>query len=310
MHKVNFEDLLGASFPSSPEEFLRLAEQETLPLLPAENYPEGGFSFAQNTLGLALSRDRYIPEYGFVLLTKETVDALVELLQGKKVLEVGSGGGFLAHTLSERGVNIMALDQTTLESENPKYYFSKVWKLDIVGDFHQVLPGDYDVVLLSWPDMGTSFANEVAAQMKEGQVLVYQGEWQGCTADSDFFEQVGGENWYDDTEVARRLNEHHRRFPGIKDSWHASACVRGGDGDKDGGLKDAAGNLRGHYWVEGTAANGDTFIADITADQFGYPPVVVLSLEEGRSLYVSGDQAVVDAHVAAEEEQIALRAAR
>jgi len=68
--------------------------------------------------------------------------------------------------------------------------------------------------------------------------------------------------------------------------------VRGGDGAGDGGAQDRTGAWHGHYWVEGRTKDGKPFLADITADQFGWPPVVVLPLEEGRERYQPGDDTV------------------
>ncbi|ENZ78001.1 MULTISPECIES: hypothetical protein [Ralstonia] len=68
--------------------------------------------------------------------------------------------------------------------------------------------------------------------------------------------------------------------------------VRGGDGAGDGGAQDRTGAWHGHYWVEGLTQDGKPFLADITADQFGWPPVVVLPLEEGRERYQPGDDTV------------------
>lgn len=67
--------------------------------------------------------------------------------------------------------------------------------------------------------------------------------------------------------------------------------VRGGDGAGDGGAQDKSGAWHGHYWVEGLTQDGKPFLADITADQFGWPPVVVLPLGEGRERYQPGDDA-------------------
>jgi hypothetical protein len=80
----------------------------------------------------------------------------------------------------------------------------------------------------------------------------------------------------------------------------ASTLVCGGSPPIDGGLLDTKGVCRGHYWVEGVCTSGEAFIADITADQFGYEPVVVLLLSEGRLRYQPGDAALVAEHVAEE----------
>jgi len=56
------------------------------------------------------------------------------------------------------------------------------------------------------------------------------------------------------------------------------ATIRGGDGDLGEGAKGVDGRWHGHYWVEFIDPAGDTFVADITADQFGYECVVLLPL--------------------------------
>jgi hypothetical protein len=80
-----------------------------------------------------------------------------------------------------------------------------------------------------------------------------------------------------------------------------SAVIRGGDGCGDGGYLDVKGAWHGHYWVEVTTPDG-CFVVDVTADQFGAAPIVVLPIEKAAAQYCPGDQAVVDAQV---EEAVA-----
>jgi hypothetical protein len=81
----------------------------------------------------------------------------------------------------------------------------------------------------------------------------------------------------------------------------SESVVRGGNGEHNGGgLMDASGNLHGHYWVEGVTASGIPFLADITGDQFGLPPIVVMPIETARARYFPGDDATVA--VAVDEE--------
>ncbi|EDT41971.1 hypothetical protein [Burkholderia ambifaria] len=65
------------------------------------------------------------------------------------------------------------------------------------------------------------------------------------------------------------------------------AVVRGGDG----GARDSMGAWHGHYWIEGVCEDGYHFAADITADQFGWLPVIVLPLDAARERYQPGDDA-------------------
>ncbi|WP_227742893.1 hypothetical protein [Burkholderia gladioli] len=79
------------------------------------------------------------------------------------------------------------------------------------------------------------------------------------------------------------LQQHLDKFLGCE------SVVRGGDGLHDGGAKDTAGVWHGHYWVEGVTPDVFPFLADITADQFGWAPVVVLPLVDARARYIPGD---------------------
>ena len=68
---------------------------------------------------------------------------------------------------------------------------------------------------------------------------------------------------------------------------------RGGDGITSG-FRASSRELHGHYWLA-VKTQTDTFIVDITADQFGYPAIIVE--EEHSSLaYLSGDQENIDEH--------------
>lgn len=72
--------------------------------------------------------------------------------------------------------------------------------------------------------------------------------------------------------------------------WGYPCLVRGGHE----GARDVRGVWHGHYWVEVQVPAAGVFVVDITADQFGHAPVVVLTLEESRSLYRPGVQSEVD----------------
>lgn len=75
------------------------------------------------------------------------------------------------------------------------------------------------------------------------------------------------------------------------------ALVRGGDGEGDGGYFSADQVGHGHYWVEATVGP-DTYVIDITADQFGGPAIMIATLAESRQRYRAGEQATIDDHVA------------
>lgn len=71
-------------------------------------------------------------------------------------------------------------------------------------------------------------------------------------------------------------------------SGQGTAQIRGGQF----GVRSKSGDLHGHYWVEVTW--GDSrYVVDITADQFGYAPVVVMPLSESYEVYQPGPQGEV-----------------
>jgi hypothetical protein len=70
------------------------------------------------------------------------------------------------------------------------------------------------------------------------------------------------------------------------------SVIRGGDGERDGGYFDDQGRGFGHYWLE-IDDNGQRFVADITADQFGAEPVRLLPLSVTSRTYVPGDDELV-----------------
>jgi SAM-dependent methyltransferase len=161
-----------------------------------------------------LVRDAYIQDYGFAILTRETADELISLTRGRKVLDAGSGSGYIAKVLHDAGVDVTAVDSGT-----GSYGFKTCWKRDIEADAATLLPGDYDVVLLSWPCYGATFAHEVISAMRTAQTLVFQGEGiGGCTANDAFFDDLR-KDWFRQDEWSDALNQGHVQFHGLHDRW-------------------------------------------------------------------------------------------
>jgi len=195
-----------------------------LPGLPASEYLSGELWECSDRAELLYAqRKRFLTEIGFCLVTAEAIDALVTLLAGKKVLEAGSGSGWLAARLGERGINILAADWTDYRmadrSSKRGYPIREVFRLDHHGNAVDLLPGDYDIVLLVWPNCETSFAENVACAMRSGQALIYEGEFEGgCTADQEFFQYLRNSFNPSVSEMVE-LNKNHRAFPGVHDKW-------------------------------------------------------------------------------------------
>lgn len=71
--------------------------------------------------------------------------------------------------------------------------------------------------------------------------------------------------------------------------------VRGGAGERNEGILCLDNVWRGHYWVEVETESGP-MVLDITADQFGMEPLVLIPLAEA-SRYRAGDQEEVDEQI-------------
>lgn len=162
-------------------------------------------------------REQWIGQYCFPLVCSEVVDALEHMLTGRpsagRVLEVGAGSGWLSGILLHRGVDITAVD-----NQSTRFGFGKFKPAAhvVCDDALNHVSKDYSHILMSWPDLGSAFASDVARAMSIGQTLIYQGEHcGGCTGNDEFFELLDSHF----VELDTTLNDHHIQFPGIHDSW-------------------------------------------------------------------------------------------
>lgn len=78
----------------------------------------------------------------------------------------------------------------------------------------------------------------------------------------------------------------------LKRFGRGTPVVRGGSGGA--GALDTFGQWRGHYWVEVQTPNGQTFVVDVTADQFGHDAVIVMPINVASERYRTGPQREVD----------------
>lgn len=163
-------------------------------------------------------RGPYNKRYGFTLISKESMDALCNFLQGKKVLDAGSGTGFLSQAIADRRC---AQSIVAAEWDGKKGYgFERILRRDFAGDATTLLPGDFDVVLLCWPNYDSPFAANVVGAMKKGQILIYLGEGRfGCTANDQFFNAIDAGKWSYIESTTEMLNAGHVNFQGIHDRW-------------------------------------------------------------------------------------------
>lgn len=164
-------------------------------------------------------RQKYCAKYGFVLLSKELIDALVEYLHDKKVLSVMSGSGYLEKHLKDNGIDIIATDNYEWANLRPEYF--KDAKENGVEDMDAVEAvkkyGDWaDVILLCWPYMDDGAYN-VLMEMRNhpNTIMLYEGEdIGGCTASDEFFLEA---DYGNHDPAIYKINSVLPRWSGIHD---------------------------------------------------------------------------------------------
>lgn len=169
-------------------------------------------------------REDYTKNYGYTLLSEKMLNTLSEVLKGKKVLEAGAGSGFLSYNLQKLGIDVTPVDFQKVEDN--RYSFSHGYS-DIINEdavkhlhFANKLPQTYDYVIMSWPCLGTDFANDILNAMKPGQKLIYVGErGGGCTANDNFFESLE-EQASIHQSMTEKLQEDSLSFSGLHDDWY------------------------------------------------------------------------------------------
>lgn len=125
---------------------------------------------------------------------EEAIKALTLKLRGKQVLEVMAGCGYLAHLLSQAGVNIVATDecpdQAWKRPSHKKQVLHNFSFVEPLGALEALKKYDgSDTVIMSWPPYDQPDAYKVATNLKKGQTLIYVGEGAGgCTGDDQFHE--------------------------------------------------------------------------------------------------------------------------
>lgn len=123
------------------------------------------------------------------------VDELAGFLQGRRVLEIFAGNGYLAGHLHARGIDITATTRFAGHDGHERGLYHPVVEMEAC-EAVATLGGDHDVLLMCWPTP-TPAAVVAAALWGSEKDIVYIGEVTdyskhqlgGCATD-EFFEQV------------------------------------------------------------------------------------------------------------------------
>lgn len=146
--------------------------------------------------------------YAWSIPDPATITFVVEHC-GPKVIEMGAGTGYWAWQLSQRGVDVLAYDESPPDLRANKFHPVTLTEEGISGrpttTWHPVLAGTPTTVpmvypdrtlLLCWPPYGESMAADALAAYG-GPTLIYVGEgYGGCTGD-DTFHQALEREWHE-----------------------------------------------------------------------------------------------------------------
>jgi hypothetical protein len=159
----------------TPQDFLAQLGSE---YDPSDSMKEFRLKEAFNAVGM----------YGFV--SWKWVNPFVEWIAGRKCLEVMAGRGWLSHALRIKGVDVIATDDFSWSDQRAwKQPMTAIEKLDAIESVEKY-GKDIDILIMSWPYMDDT-AYRVIKKLYEvnpGVLVVYIGEWGGCTANEDFFD--------------------------------------------------------------------------------------------------------------------------
>lgn len=161
-------------------------------------------------------RRRYVKHRSWFILTAETALTLAYYLADKSVIEVGAGNGFLAGWMRELGVR----SYKAYDFFRSGYFSRKDTNYGVMNRnaFRVRIKGP-DVIVMCWPLLNAPFARRIAAKMVSGQILIYQGEWNGCTGDRRYHEML--EDQFEELEdITQSLNKHHVQWFGLHDDWY------------------------------------------------------------------------------------------
>jgi hypothetical protein len=143
---------------------------------------------------LANAHRTAISRYGCGILDAPAIAAIREWAGHAGLVEVGAGTGYNARLLDAAGIDIIATD-AVLPGEAPEQSawqatgqaaYAPIERLDAASAVRRY---PSRTLLLIWPSYNDPFAAR-ALHAYTGDILIYVGEYRGCTADDDFHDAL------------------------------------------------------------------------------------------------------------------------
>lgn len=154
-------------------------------------------------------RDEHIARFGFAILDAATVEAILETLRGRPVLEVGAGKGYWSHELRKAGADAIATDPTDwLNSiylngrQLPDNSPAETWPVEQLTGLEALAKhGHGRALMMVWPPYDQEWPTDVL-RAYQGDSFVLSGEGRGgCTGADSLFDALD-RDWSEETTIS------------------------------------------------------------------------------------------------------------
>ncbi|WP_416976648.1 hypothetical protein [Streptomyces sp. T028] len=162
---------------------------------PLSPYPYAvGTSAIGRFTDLGADRSTLCTKYAWSIVSPGDVAWMVQVLDGRAVVEIGAGTGYWAWQLEQAGVDVAAYDPNPVGDN--RFCTGGPYTTVLADDASAVKHHQDRALLMVWPPYGGEHARHALASYK-GDLLLYAGEDAGgCTADNEFYELLANE-WDD-----------------------------------------------------------------------------------------------------------------
>lgn len=176
--------------------------------LPSLHDPRDGVVPYPYPMGLGIGRDQLARRYSWAIPTPGDMRWLVNVLNGRPLVEAAAGSGYWAWQAAQVGIDVTAYEPCRPDN-NPFVEGREYFPLRRADAVTAASRHPDRALLISWPSYSEPWAAETL-RAYQGDLFIYAGEPEGgCCADDAFFELLDRE-W---VEVGE--STHHRTWWGI-----------------------------------------------------------------------------------------------
>lgn len=169
----------------------------------------------------------YIQVFSYGHFPKENIAILSKFLKDKNTIEVFAGNGYFSKQIHRKNKYSRCVyhgvdnRKTYLHASSDIHHdLTNIYYMSVLST--RINYSEYDVVVMVWPPSNTT-PLKILDKMQSGQILIYLGEWDGCTANPAFHSQLESSWNANDPalmELERSLNANHVNKGIVQDNWY------------------------------------------------------------------------------------------